>query len=169
MECRFFGTKSHSNVANLLRSRHKFYCQCHLPITTSTMSTTSSSNTMELSSIFLQFAQDHHLQLYFVEKKFTFERLTARIDAAFINSDDEHIYIIDWKFPIRGDVLRFDSVLQLNLYMYILKKSEPKYQNKKFKLYCIHNALMEEEQKTEIFSCPILDQQFINNFVIYFI
>lgn len=184
---RLYGVNSHAEICRILKTYNtRPFCECcrnkqqlHDDATpensrkkkrkrrTVKKSTIDATKTMEnFSEIILEFLQSHHLSVHAVEKRIAYNGITGRVDCIFQdNMNPKKLFIVDWKFsnyiPLH---IQMDYMIQLNIYMYILKRTRM-YASYTFELYCFIVPSSSNSKQTKIFKCNHLPDTFIENLI----
>lgn len=109
----------------------------------------------------VNFLRDHHLSVYAVEKNIRIDNLGGRVDCIFLeNRHHKTLYIVDWKFFRHvPNTLSMEYIIQLNLYMYMMKRLQ-EFSHFNFKLYCIIFSAL-DPNKIKVFDAMILPEEFL--------
>lgn len=155
------GIKEHAIIRKLLKDHcSQSFCSCH--------GTTFPRVSENISSKLVQFCADHHLAIFATEKSIIYQLISGRVDAIFKCQDQDDTYVIvDWKFPQNHQVsMSFDTILQLNLYRYILRNGniEGFTPETKIFMYVVYNATI--DTKIKIYQCNVLQESFIQSIII---
>ncbi|WBR61441.1 exonuclease [Drosophila suzukii associated hytrosavirus 1] len=171
-----YGVVAHAALCRLLRTyKSKPFCSCCTAPTDVYPESKSrkrrrrvpppSQTLEEFNADMLQFLQNHHLSVLDIEKSVQINGLRGRVDGIFIDSlNKRKLFIIDWKFSkYMYNNLLMEYVIQLNLYMYIMKRMS-QYANFDYELYCFVIS-SSNNQKLKIFKVDILPEEFMANFI----
>lgn len=162
------GVKSHAKLRQQLKTFNKVpfcECCCHRKVCKCTSITNKKRHTIQdLHVDIMEFMKMHHLSVYGIEKKISCMGLNGRVDGIFkANQTKNKLYLIEWKFcryiPERLDIT---YIIQLNLYMYIMKQIK-KYKKFHFDMYCF--IFSTTQNNIKIFKCINLPDEFIKNFI----
>lgn len=121
-------------------------------------------NVTTLHSGLVQFLANHHLSVLRLEKQLKIDGVVhGRVDGIFRSNigDKNTIYIVDWKFLSNiPQILTFDYILQLNLYLYIMKRL-PKFCHYNMRMYCLVFSTSTTEFKEYI--VPAIPEDYIKS------
>lgn len=172
---RLYGVLSHAVICKILKKHKNPFCDCcgksnnnnvNSNVHVTCRYTDKSTMTLqEFNREIVQFLKDHHLSVYAVEKRIQIDGLSGRVDCIFReNLYKKTLYIIDWKFSkYIPYTLQMEYVIQLNLYMYIMKRIDV-FSTYNFQLYCIIFSTT-GNNKIKIFKSMVLSEEFLKSLI----
>lgn len=178
---RLYGVVSHAKICKLFKKyKKKSFCECCLVNKKKTclidkikqkkkypnkQQELIKTLLKDFNSEMFQFLENNHLSVHAIEKKIFCDGLTGRVDCIFReNINKKKLFIIDWKFCNNIPTsLHLDYELQLNLYMYIMKRMKI-FSNYDFEMYCFIFS-SHDNNKIRIFKCKVLPEGFIQNLI----
>lgn len=165
-----YGIISHAALSKLLRRhQHKSFCECCADVVGNddddaviAVDDKQKNNLNSgLNKNLVEFLREHHLSVFAVEKHLRVDNLGGRVDCIFLeNRHRKTLYIVDWKFFRHiPSTLPMEYVIQLNLYMYMMKRLN-EFSNFNFKLYCVIFSAL-DSNKLKVFKTMILPDDFL--------
>lgn len=173
-----YGVVSHATIGKILNAYDgKPFCNCCTVMTPKCLNkktlrrNRSKKDNSQMTTIqdfnieMFHFLQRNHLSVHAIEKTIQHNGIIGRVDGIFQdNMNRNRLFIIDWKFSkFIPTYIKMDHVIQLNLYMYIMKKMKT-YATYNFDLYCIMFS-SQNNKYMKIFKCNHLPEKFIENLI----
>lgn len=163
---RLYGITSHAALCKLLKKyRKNSFCECCRRRRIRKRKNNNNDVLKKFNHEMFSFLQNHHLSVYAIEKRIQCDGLSGRVDCLFLdNICKNKLYIVDWKFSSYIPVnLQMDHVIQLNLYMYIMKRMK-EFMVYTFEMYCIIFSSVDQD-KIRIFKSIVLPEKFMENLI----
>lgn len=165
---RLYGITEHAVLRKQLKQYRQIpFCSCcRRRRQQQALSKQTTTDDTSIHSGLLQFLRQHHLSVLALEQRLAIDYVHGRVDGILKcnNSEDRNtIFIVDWKFTRRHipQILPIEYVLQLNLYMYMMKQM-PQYSHYKMKMFCM---IFSASNKFQPFPVIVLPDDYIKSLI----
>ncbi len=161
---RIYGVVSHATLRKQLKQfRRMAFCTC----CRSRPRTEHNYDYTCLNDDLVKFLSDNHLGVMAMEQPVAIDGVTGRVDCIFLRKSDKRtLFIVDWKFlsNIPAD-LPMDYVVQLNLYMYMMKRMK-RFEKFDMTMWCLCFSSRPTNKSTfKAFSVQPLPENFIRTLI----